>query len=53
MYNHKQEILYKAFINLDKENLKKFEKLPPDVKRQLALYMNNWNEKKKDSQYPK
>ena len=50
MYNHKQEILYKAFMNLDKEKLKKFEKLPPDVKRQLALYMNKWKEKKKESQ---
>ena len=37
-------------MNLDKEKLKKFEKLPPDVKRQLALYMNKWKEKKKESQ---
>ena len=37
-------------MNLDKEKLKKFEKLPPDVKRQLALYMNKWKEKKKKSQ---
>ena len=34
---------------MDIEKLKKFEKLPPDVKRQLALYMAKWKEKKKES----
>ena len=36
-------------MKLDIEKLKKFEKLPPDVKRQLALYMSKWKEKKKES----
>ncbi len=34
---------------MDIDKLKKFEKLPPDVKRQLALYMSKWNDKKKQS----
>ena len=37
-------------MEIDVEKLKKFEKLPPDVKRQLALYMAKWKEKKKESQ---
>jgi hypothetical protein len=37
-------------MNLDKEKLKNLDKLPPDVKRQFALYMNQWQEKKKESQ---
>ena len=37
-------------MEIDIEKLKKFEKLPPDVKRQLALYMAKWKEKKKESQ---
>ena len=37
-------------MEIDIEKLKKFEKLPPDVKRQLALYMAKWQEKKKESQ---
>ena len=32
---------------MDINKLKKFEKLPPDVKRQLAIYMSKWKEKKK------
>ena len=31
---------------MDIDKLKKFEKLPPDVKRQLALYMAKWKDKK-------
>ena len=34
---------------MDIEKLKKFEKLPPDVKRQLALYMAKWKDKKKQA----
>ena len=34
---------------MDKEKLKNLDKLPPDVKRQLALYMNKWKEKKKET----
>jgi len=34
---------------MDIEKLKKFEKLPPDVKRQLALYMAKWKDKKKEA----
>ena len=34
---------------MDIDKLKKFEKLPPDVKRQLALYMSKWNDKKKQA----
>ena len=37
-------------MNLDKEKLKNLDKLPPDIKRQFALYMNKWQEKKKESQ---
>ena len=37
-------------MNLDKEKLKNLDKLPPDIKRQFALYMNQWKEKKKESQ---
>jgi hypothetical protein len=33
---------------MDIDKLKKFEKLPPDVKRQLALYMAKWKDKKKE-----
>ena len=40
-------------MKLDIEKLKKFEKLPPDVKRQLALYMSKWKEKKKESKIKK
>ena len=29
---------------MDIDKLKKFEKLPPDVKRQLALYMAKWKD---------
>ena len=36
-------------MNLDKEKLKNFKNLPPDIKRQFALYMNKWEEKKKES----
>ena len=36
-------------MKIDIEKLKKFEKLPPDVKRQLALYMAKYQEKKKES----
>jgi len=32
---------------MDIDKLKKFEKLPPDVKRQLTLYMSKWKDKKK------
>ena len=38
-------------MNIDK--LKKFEKLPPDVKRQLALYMAKWKDKKKQADIKK
>jgi len=31
---------------MDIDKLKKFEKLPPDVKRQLTLYMSKWKDKK-------
>ena len=34
---------------MDKEKLKNLDKLPPDVKRQFALYMNKWKEKKKET----
>ena len=34
---------------MDIEKLKKFEKLPPDVKRQLAIYMAKWKDKKKQA----
>ena len=34
---------------MDIDKLKKFEKLPPDVKRQLALYMAKWKDKKKEA----
>jgi predicted phage terminase large subunit-like protein len=34
---------------MDIDKLKKFEKLPPDVKRQLALYMAKWKDKKKQA----
>ena len=37
-------------MEIDIEKLKKFEKLPADVKRQLGLYMAKWQEKKKESQ---
>ena len=37
-------------MKIDTEKLKKFEKLPPDVKRELALVMAKWKEKKKESQ---
>ena len=36
-------------MNLDKEKLKNFEKLPADVRRQFSLMMNQWKEKKKES----
>ena len=36
-------------MKIDTEKLKKFEKLPPDVKRELALVMAKWKEKKKES----
>ena len=36
-------------MNLDKEKLKNFDKLPPDVRRQLSLYMNLYDQKKKES----
>ena len=35
---------------MDIDKLKKFEKLPPDVKRQLALYMAKWKDKKKEAE---
>ena len=35
------------FMDIDK--LKKFEKLPPDVKRELALVMAKWKDKQKES----
>ena len=35
---------------MDIDKLKKFEKLPPDVKRQLAIYMAKWKDKKKQSE---
>ena len=35
---------------MDINKLKKFEKLPPDVKRELALYMAKWKDKKKESE---
>ena len=38
---------------MDIEKLKKFEKLPPDVKRQLALYMAKWKDKKKEADIQK
>ena len=34
---------------MDKEKLKNLDKLPPDIKRQFALYMNKWKEKKKEA----
>ena len=37
-------------MKIDIEKLKKFEKLPPDVKRELSLVMAKWKEKKKESQ---
>jgi predicted phage terminase large subunit-like protein len=36
-------------MEIDKEKLKNLNKLPPDIKRQFALYMNQWQEKKKES----
>ena len=36
-------------MNLDREKLKNFEKLPADVRRQFSLMMNQWREKKKES----
>ena len=38
---------------MDIDKLKKFEKLPPDVKRQLALYMAKWKDKKKEADIQK
>jgi len=45
--------LRKFFSNaiMDKEKLKNLDKLPPDIKRQFALYMNKWKEKKKETRY--
>ena len=37
-------------MNLDKEKLKNFEKLPPDVRREFSLLMNQYGQKKKESQ---
>ena len=37
-------------MKLDIDKLKNLDKLPPDIKRQFALYMNQWKEKKKESQ---
>jgi len=34
---------------MDIDKLKQFDKLPPDVKRQLALYMSKWKDKKKQA----
>ena len=34
-------------MELDKEKLKNFDKLPPDVRRQFSLLMNRYAEKKK------
>ena len=36
-------------MKIDIEKLKKFEKLPPDVKRELSLVMAKWKEKKKQA----
>jgi hypothetical protein len=36
-------------MNLDKEKLKNFDKLPADVRRQFSLLMNQYAEKKKQS----
>ena len=36
-------------MKIDIEKLKKFEKLPPDVKRELSLVMAKWKEKKKQT----
>ena len=36
-------------MELDKEKLKNFDKLPPDVRRQFSLLMNRYAEKKKQS----
>ncbi len=35
---------------MDIDKLKKFEKLPPDVKRELALVMAKWKDKKRESE---
>ena len=37
-------------MDIDREKLKNFEKLPADVRRQFSLLMNQWQEKKKESQ---
>ena len=37
-------------MNLDKEKLKNFEKLPADVRREFSLLMNQYGQKKKESQ---
>ena len=34
---------------MDIDKLKNLRKLPPDVKRQLALYMAKWKDKKKEA----
>ena len=36
-------------MNLDKDKLKNFDKLPADVRRQFSLLMNQWQDKKKQS----
>ena len=36
-------------MNLDKEKLKNFEKLPADVRREFSLLMNQYGQKKKES----
>ena len=36
-------------MEIDKEKLKNFDKLPPDVRRQFSLLMNQYAEKKKQS----
>ncbi len=36
-------------MNLDKEKLKNFDKLPADIRRQFSLLMNQYGQKKKES----
>ena len=35
-------------MNLDREKLKNFKKLPEDVRRQFSLYMGQWEQKTKE-----
>jgi hypothetical protein len=47
MKKYYRKFFWNDFMDINK--LKKFEKLPPDVKRQLAIYMAKWKDKKKQA----